>query len=144
MDCAWWEVISKVRKQPPNERCSSSKSTELGNTSYAHFFLQSESLHSFSPQKGIYILHSPFLGKSSADHCTIKFSTIKAALITNSLQSCAQILSSCCSCTSKGGEKRVRRRKEKHAILGIAGFYSLVVLLKAVLENSNGNLLGQH
>lgn len=73
----------------------------------------------------------------------ITFSTIKAALITNSLQSCAQILSSCCSCTSEGGDKTVRR-KQKHAILGMAGFYSLVVLSKADLDNSNGNLLGQN
>lgn len=73
----------------------------------------------------------------------ITFSTIKAALITNSLQSYAQILSSCCSCTSEGGDKTVRR-KQKHAILGMAGFYSLVVLSKADLDNSNGNLLGQN
>lgn len=38
----------------------------------------------------------------------------------------------------------VRRRKQKHAILGMAGFYSLVVLSKADLDNSNGNLLGQN
>lgn len=36
------------------------------------------------------------------------------------------------------------RRKQKHAILGMAGFYSLVVLSKADLDNSNGNLLGQN